>query len=58
MFITALDDTEHIGLSDNTPQALYKIIVDWNNMEVHLETPDDIMLATHRYILMSLPDDH
>ncbi|MDE6484298.1 MAG: hypothetical protein K2L14_02750 [Duncaniella sp.] len=46
VFITYLDEPEHIGLSDNTSQAVYKVTVDWNSMEVHIETPDEIMTIT------------
>lgn len=37
VFITQLDSPQKIDLTDNTPYAYYKIKVDWNNMEVHLE---------------------
>ncbi|MCM1449384.1 MAG: hypothetical protein NC082_03510 [Clostridiales bacterium] len=36
VFITLMDDPAHIGLSDNTPNAYYKVMVDWPNMEVRL----------------------
>ncbi len=42
VFITMEDNPAHISLSDHTPAAWYKIRVDWNNMEVHLESASSI----------------